>query len=176
MNGFLWLGVASTAVLLAAIVFDGLDDVLDALDLGAPWLSLPVVAAFVAAFGFGAGATVGPLGPAALVVGVVAGAAFGFGAVRLSHAALHMPTDPTETEADLLASFGRIVTPPAPGRLGEVLLHRPAGPVKVACSADVTIPTGTEVVVVDVRSSTLVAVEPFDPQIPIDPPPRSSQP
>src|SRR5690606_18458123 len=107
MNGFLWLGVASTAVLLAAIFFDGLDDALDALDLGAPWLSLPVVAAFVAAFGFGTGAAIDPLGVLALPIGVAAGVLFGFGALRLSSAVMHMPTDPTEAQADLLASFGR---------------------------------------------------------------------
>ena len=60
-----------------------------------------------------------------------------------------------------------------PGRYGEVLLTRPAGPVKVACTADQVIAAGTEVIVVDVRSSTLVAVEPFDPQPELDPPPRS---
>lgn len=175
MNAFLWLGVASTAVLVAAILFDGLDDALDALDLGSPWLSVPVVAAFVAAFGFTVGATVDPLGLLfALPVGVVAGALFGFGALRLSHAAMHMPTDATDAEADLLASFGRIVTPPSPGRYGEVLLTRPAGPVKVACTAERTIASGTEVIVVDVRSSTLVAVEPFDPQPELEQPPRST--
>jgi hypothetical protein len=73
-----------------------------------------------------------------------------------------MPTDRTDTEADLLGSLGRIVTPPAAGRYGEVLLARPAGPVKVACIAAEALPAGTEVVVVDVSSSTLVTVEPFD--------------
>lgn len=175
MNAFLWLGVASTAVLLAAILFDGLDDALDALDLGTPWLSLPVVAAFLAAFGFVAGAMVDPLGlAAALTAGVVAGVLFGFGAVRLSTAAMNMPTGVTDAEADLLASFGRIVTPPAPGRYGEVILTRPAGPLKVACTSDVPISVGTEVIVVDVRSSTLVAVEPFDPQPELDTPTRSN--
>lgn len=173
MNGFLWLGVASTAVLLAAILFDGLDDALDALDLG-PWLSLPVVAAFLASFGFATGALIDPLGLLALPLGIGAGVLFGFGAMRLSMAAMHMPTDPTEAQADLLASFGRVVTPPAPGRYGEVLLDRPAGPVKVSCTADTPIASGTEVVVVDVVSSTLVAVEPFDHHHQIDTTHRSN--
>jgi hypothetical protein len=73
-----------------------------------------------------------------------------------------MRTDVTDTEASLLGSLGRIVTPPAPGRYGEALLDRPAGPVKVACTAAGPLPAGTEVVVVDVVSSTLVAVEAFD--------------
>jgi hypothetical protein len=162
MNGFLWLGVISTVLLVVAIFADGVDEAFDALDLGPAWLSLPAVAAFLGAFGFVAGASVGTLGPVAVVPGLGAGAAFGYGAVRLSRAVMDMPTDPTDKAADLMASFGRIVTPPAPGRYGAVLLDRPAGPVKVACTADGHLPVGTEVVVVDVASSTLVAVVAFD--------------
>ena len=162
MNGFLWLGAISTVLLVAAVVFDGLDDAFDALDLGPGWISVPVVAAFVGAFGFVAGATVDAIGPAALLAGTAAGALFGFGALRLSQAAMHMPTDPTDAASDLLASFGRIVTPPTLDRYGEVLLDRPAGPVKVACLSDEALPAGTPVVVVDVTSSTLVTVTAFD--------------
>lgn len=175
MNMFLWLGVASTAVLLAAIFIDGLDDAFDALDLGSPWLTLPALAAFLAAFGFVAGASVGPLGLIpAVAAGIAGGVLFAYVAVRLSAAAMNMPTGVTDAEADLLASFGRIVTPPSPDRYGEVLLTRPTGPVKVACTAEEPIPVGTEVVVVDVRSSTLVVVQPFDPQPEIDNPTRSN--
>lgn len=161
MNGFLWLGVACAGLLVVSIVFDGLDDVVDALDLGPGWLSLPVVAAFLGAFGFGAGAFWDGLGPLALVPGVVAGLALGWVAVRLGRAASGMRTDATETEAGLLGSLGRVVTPPTAHRYGEVLLDRPTGPVKVACTAGAPLPAGTEVVVVDVSSSTLVTVEPF---------------
>jgi hypothetical protein len=72
-----------------------------------------------------------------------------------------MPTDATETAAGLLGSVGRVVTPPDAGRFGEVLLSRPTGPVKVACTADGPIHAGTEVVVIEVSSSTLVAVAPL---------------
>ncbi len=163
MNGFLWLGAASTALLVIAVLLDGLDDGFDALDLGPPWLSLPVLAAFGGAFGFVAGAAVGALGgPLAIVLGVVAGLAFGAATVRFSSAFVDMPTDPTETAADLLGSLGRVVESPAAGRYGAVLVARTTGPVKVACIAPGPIPVGTEVVVVDVTSSTLVTVEPFD--------------
>lgn len=165
MNGFLWVGVACVGLLLAAIVFDGIDESFDALDLGPDWLSLPVVAAFLAAFGLATGALYDPLGTAALAPGIAAGAGFGWLAFRLSRAAANMPTDRTDTEADLLGSLGRIITPPTVGRYGAVLLARPAGPVKVACIAAEPLPVGTEVVVVDVSSSTLVTVEPFD-QVP----------
>ncbi len=72
MNGFLWLGVACTVVLVIAIVLDGLDDAFDALDLGPSWLSLPVLAAFGGAFGFVAGALIGGLGLAVLVLALIA--------------------------------------------------------------------------------------------------------
>lgn len=166
MNGLLWLGVISTAVLLISLVFDGLSDAFDVLDifdgLDGDWLSLPAIAAFLGAFGFVSGALVDPLGLAALLPGAAAGVIFAVGALRLASGFRDMPTDPTDTEADLLASLGRIVVAPSPGRYGEVLLTRPAGPVKVACIADEHLPGGTDVVVVDVRSSTLVVVEPFD--------------
>lgn len=169
MNGFLWLGLISTAVLLLSLVFDGLGHALDSIDLfdaidvvDGDWLSLPVIAAFLGAFGFVTGALIDPIGSVALLVGLAAGVAFAFGAIRLAHSFREMPTDPTETEADLLASLGRVVIAPAPGRYGEVLLERPTGPVKVSCTANDAISAGATVVVVDVRSSTLVEVEPFD--------------
>ena len=166
MNGFLWLGVVCTAVLVVSIVFDGFDDVLDGVDLGPPWLSVSVLLAFLAAFGFGTGAFVGTAGAAAVVPGVAAGIGFGWLAARLTAAAMHMPTGAVDTEEAMLGSLGRIVTSPGPGRYGEALLHRPSGPVKVACTADDPLPAGTEVVVVDVRSSTLVHVDRFDVELP----------
>jgi hypothetical protein len=162
MNGLLWLGVISTVVLVAAVALDGVVDAIDAFEIGPGWLSLPVIAAFFGAFGFVAGATIDSLGPAALVIGAASGAVFGYGAVRLSSALMNMPTDATDSDSDLLASFGRIVTPTAPGRYGEALLDRPSGPVKVACIADEALPAGAEIVVVDVSSSTLVTVAAFD--------------
>jgi hypothetical protein len=162
VNGFLWVGVSCVGLLAVAIVFDGLDESFDALDLGPTWFSLPVLAAFLAAFGLAAGAFYDGLGAAAVVPGVAAGAGFGWLAARLTRAATEMPTDRTDTEAAMLGSLGRIVTPPADGRYGEVLLDRPAGPVKVACIAADPLPTGTEVVVIDVTSSTLVTVQAFD--------------
>jgi hypothetical protein len=162
VNGFLWAGVVCVGLLVAAVVFDGLDESFDVLDFGPDWFSLPVLAAFLAAFGLATGAVYDSLGAVAVVPGLAAGGGFGWLAARLSRAAANMPTDRTDAEADLLGSLGRIVTPPAVGRYGEVLLARPAGPVKVACIATGPIPIGTEVVVIDVSSSTLVTVEPFD--------------
>lgn len=162
MNGFLWLGVLCTVFLAVAVLFDGIDASFDMFEIGPGWLSLPVVAAFLAAFGFGTGALVGSLGGVAVVPGIAAGAGFAALAARLTTAAIRMPTDVTDTEAALVGSLGRVVTAPAPSRYGEVLLQRPSGPVKVACTATDPIAVGTEIVVVDVVSSTLVVVVPFD--------------
>lgn len=162
MNGFLWVGVACMLLLVVAVVFDGLGESLDLLDVGPDWLSLPVLAAFLAAFGFGTGALVERVGPLAVVPGLAIGLGFGWLAVRLGAAANRMPTGRTDSETAMLGSLGRIVTAPAAGRYGEVLLRRPTGPLKVACTASDPLPAGTEVVVVDVASSTLVVVEPFD--------------
>jgi len=159
VNTFLWIGVGSTLVLLVSIVVDSVDGMIDALDLGSGWLSLPAIAAFVAAFGFGAGALVEPLGAVAVVPGIAVGLAFGWLAVRLTSAATGLRTDPTDSEPAMLGSLGTVLTPPTPDRYGEVLLSRPAGPVKVACTAGHPLAPGTEIVVVDVTSSTLVTVE-----------------
>lgn len=162
MNGFLWLGAACTVILVIAVLLDGLVDAFDALDLGPPWLSLPVIAAFGGAFGFVAGAAIDPLGPFAIALGVLAGLGLGAATVRFSSAFVHMPTDPTETAEDLLGSLGRVVESPAAGRYGAVLITRPTGPIKLAAIAEGPLAVGTEVVVVDVTSSTLVTVVPFD--------------
>lgn len=164
MNAFLWLGIGSTALLVLSVVLDGVDGVLDALDLGSSWFSLPALAAFGGGLGFVTGATIGPLGAVpALALGVVAGLAIGAATIRFSALFVDMPTDPTETAGDLLGSLGRVVESPQAGRYGAVLLTRPTGPVKVACIASGPLAVGTEIVVVDVTSSTLVTVEAFGP-------------
>ena len=37
MNGFLWVGVVCTVILAVAVLVDGLDGSIDALDLGPSW-------------------------------------------------------------------------------------------------------------------------------------------
>jgi membrane protein implicated in regulation of membrane protease activity len=165
MNGYLWLGAVSTMVLIASVVLDGFDSPLDALDLGGDWLSVPVIAAFLGAFGFVAGATSGTIGTTAIVPGLIAGVLFALLAVRLSsfiQGAEHSGADAHEA---LLGTIGQLVTPTTPTTYGEVLLARPNGPLKVACRSASTLAIGTEVVVVDVASSTLVTVEPFNQEL-----------
>lgn len=159
MNGFLWLGVVCTVVLIVGIAFDAADGLLDSVEFGPGWFSLPVVAAFFGAFGFGAGAFVSSVGAAALVPGVAAGGALAWLTFRLTTAARTMSTGVTDTEDAMLGSLGHVVIPPVAGRSGAVMLDRPAGPLRVACTADVPLVAGEEVMVVRVGSATLVHVE-----------------
>ena len=164
MNLFLWLGVASTVVLLVSLVVDGTDgvfDLLDGLEIGGDWLSLPVMAAFVGAFGFGAGAFYPSIGLVAIVPGLLVGLVFAFLTTRLVRLVDGGPSDGPETAASLLGTMGRIITSPGPSSLGEVVIQRANGPTKLACRSKQAIAVGTEVVVIDVSSSTLVTVEPF---------------
>ena len=157
MNVYLWIGVVATAVLLLSLVIDRLE--FFDLDFAGDLLSLPVIAAFVGAFGFTAGALADSIGyGVAAVPGVAAGVVFGYGAGRLSRSMKNAPVGRTDSSADLLGSMGKVVSPVGPDHLGEVLLRRPHGPVKVAARSDRPVGMGVEVVVVDVSSSTLVEV------------------
>jgi membrane protein implicated in regulation of membrane protease activity len=165
MNLFLWLGVASTGLLIVSLVVDGTDgifDFLDGVEVGGDWLSLPVIAAFLGAFGFGAGAFYDSIGLVAIVPGIVLGLVFAVLAGRLIRFVDDDPHGPPETEASLHGAIGRIVTVTSPTSYGEVLLQRTNGPTKVACQATEVLALGTEVVVVEVSSSTLVTVIPLN--------------
>jgi len=165
MNMFLWLGVASTGLLIVSLVIDGTDgmfDLLDGMEIGGDWLSLPVLASFFGAFGFGAGAFYSSIGLVAIVPGLLLGLVFAVLAARFVNLVDGGPHDAPENEASLQGAIGRIVTVTGPASFGEVLLQRPNGPTKVACRASEVIPLGTEVVVVDVSSSTLVTVVPLN--------------
>ncbi len=175
MNGFLWLGVICAVVLIVGVVFDVADGLFDSFDLGPSWFSLPVVAAFLGAFGFGTGAFVGVVGALALVPGAVAGFAVAWLALRATAAARHMSTGVTDTESAMLGSLGRLVTPPTPERTGSVLLHRPTGPLRVACTGVAGLVAGDEVLVVGVESATLVHVESLDAHLE-SPPPQGGTP
>lgn len=165
MNAFLWLGVASTGLLIVSLVIDGTDgmfDLLDGIEVGGDWLSLPVLAAFLGAFGFGAGAFYDSIGLVAVLPGLVLGLVFAILAARLIRFVDDGDQTPPETEASLLGAIGRIVTVTGPSSYGEVLLPRANGPTKLACRANDVLALGTEVVVVEVSSSTLVTVVPLN--------------
>lgn len=130
-------------------------------DLGA-WLSLPVIGAFLAAFGVGGLLISSATDDAALpslAGGAAAGIALGWVAARLTRAFVDMPTDAAPTSRDYMGQIGRIVTPIGAGR-GEVMLRIGGSPRKLTAAAEGEIPLGTEVVVIEVLSSSAVRVIP----------------
>jgi len=162
VNGWFWLALAALAVLAVSLVVDDVFDVLPD-DLGPDWLSLPVLAAVVAAFGLAAGAVeaAGAGSVPVLGAGAVAGAGAGVLTARLVRLAMHLPTDPPVRHADLQGRIGRVVTAVAPPRSGEVLVPLGGTSHKLRASSDQPLPVGTEIVVVDVISPTSVVVAPL---------------
>jgi membrane protein implicated in regulation of membrane protease activity len=128
-------------------------------------LSLPSIAGFVGAFGFG-GAAAAALtggGTLAVLVGLVVGIAVAvpaaMGTVALSRAAARMRTDATPTRDDAVGRLGVVVTPiPAQG-YGEVRISLGGQPVKLNARAEHPIALGARVFVVEALSETSVVVE-----------------
>jgi membrane protein implicated in regulation of membrane protease activity len=125
--------------------------------------SLPAIAGFIGAFGFGAaivsalgvpgGATVAVLG------GVVAALPTAWFATRLARMAMNMRTDGTPTQRDMIGTTGVVVTPITVNGFGEVRISLGGQPVKLTARADRPIALGTRVLVVEATSSTSVIVE-----------------
>src|SRR5262245_27554434 len=131
---FLLIGGVGLALLAASLLLG------DLLHLGHPEadgpFSVPSVAGFVGAFGFGGAiaASLTGTGLLAIVVGLVTGVVVAIpaaiGTVALARAAARMRTDATPTRADLIGRLGVIVTPiPAQG-FGEVRISIGGQPVK----------------------------------------------
>ncbi|MDX2523235.1 hypothetical protein [Streptomyces europaeiscabiei] len=168
MAWFFGLGITGVALLALSLVFDGVldgafDGVLDgALD---GWLSLPVVAGFLAATGFG-GVLATELLDVGPVVATGCGAALGVGAAwltyRFGQALMRDQTAVAPRGDDLVGTAGHVVTAiPADG-FGEVLLRLAGQPVKFAARSGVPVSRGTEVWVEAAPTATSVVVRPVD--------------
>ena len=137
---------------------------------GGAELSLPVVAGFLGAFGFGA-AIVASLLPgrggftvlAGVAAGLVAAVPTGWLAGRLVNAAMNMPTDATLTSGDLIGAVGVVITPVPVGGYGEVRLAVAGQQIKFNARADQPLALGTRVFVIEVPTPTSVLVEPTPP-------------
>ncbi|MET9503402.1 hypothetical protein ACFYO5_08265 [Streptomyces sp. NPDC006259] len=168
MTWLLGLGLTGVALLALALIFDGvLDGVLDGVPGGFldGWLSLPVVAGFVAATGFGGvlatGATgAGPL--AATGFGAVLGTATAWLTYRFSRALMRERSAVTPRGDDLVGTAGSVVTDIPAGGFGEVLLRRAGQPVKLAARSAGPVARGTEVWVEAAPTATCVLVRPVD--------------
>jgi membrane protein implicated in regulation of membrane protease activity len=160
---FLVIGGVGLAVLAVSLLLGDLLHLGHA-DAGGPF-SVPALAGFVGAFGF-AGAIAAEIVPGrgldlpvALIAGLVAAGPTAWLAVRLTHAAMRMRTDPTPTRADLVGTLGVVITPiPADG-YGEVRVTLAGQPVKVYAKADHPMPYGARIFVIAAPSSTSVVVE-----------------
>ncbi len=134
---------------------------------GGTELSLPVMAGFLGAFGFG-GAIVASLLPgsgaitllAAIAVGLLAAVPTAWLAGRLVNAAINISTDGTLTSNDLIGSMGVVITPVPVGGYGEVRLAIAGQQIKFNARSDQPLALGTRVFVISVPSPTSVLVEP----------------
>lgn len=155
------LGGAGVVGLLVGLVAGDIDiDV----DVGPDGLSLPALAALVGAFGFaGAGLlAVGVPTPLALAGAAVAGLALAVATARAVRGLVDMPTDGPVRTGDMVGRPGRVVTALTPDRTGEVLVDHAGQRLKVAARGVEVLAVGDRVVVVEVLSPTLVAVESHD--------------
>jgi membrane protein implicated in regulation of membrane protease activity len=131
-------------------------------------LSLPMVAGFLGAFGFG-GAIVASLLPgrgattllAAVLVGLLAAVPTAWLAGRLVNAAMNMSTDATLSSGDLIGAMGVVITPVPVGGYGEVRLAVAGQYIKFNARSDEPLALGTQIFVISVPSPTSVLVEPI---------------
>ncbi len=130
-------------------------------------VSLPAVAGFLGAFGFG-GAIAASLLPGsssgvwlvASLVGLAAAVPAGWLAGRLLQAAMNIRTDATLSSNDLLGAAGVVISPVPVGGYGEVRLAVAGSQMKFHARADQPLALGTRVFVISVPSPTSVLVEP----------------
>jgi len=129
-------------------------------------LSMPVLAGFLGAFGFGGAivASLLPGGPGAAVIaagaGLLAAIPTGWVVGRLVEAAVNMPTDATLTSNDLIGAMGVVISAVPVGGYGEVRLAVAGTQMKVHARCDEPLPLGTRVFVISVPTPTSVLVEP----------------
>lgn len=160
---FLVIGAVGALLLIVGLV---IGDVFDGVLPESDWLSMTAIATWLTAFGFGA-YVIDERSPLptiiAVIVGAAAGFALGYVALRWSRSLATMATDATPTAADLTGRHGRVITAIPPRSSGEILVRMGGQPVKLTAVAGSgqgeTFERGTEVVVVDVLSSTRVEVQ-----------------
>jgi hypothetical protein len=170
MTVLLVLGTLGLLVVLAGILAgELLDGALDGLipgDLG-PGVTAALGAA-LAAFGFGGALALRSSDlslAAACGLGAVGAVGVGATSFYASRALIGGESSPSRS-ADLYGIFGTVVSAiPAVG-LGEVALVRAGTHLKLAARADMPLPAGTPVYVLEILSETAVVVAPASPVLP----------
>lgn len=169
MTIFLVIGAIGIGILLFSLILGDLLGHFD-LDLGvldSDLFSTASIAGFLGALGFGGAATlqITNLLWLALVVGVCAGVAFGWGAVKLSRFLKGSERSDAFSTQHLVGSDAIVITDiPADG-YGEIRLSIRGHVTKLNASAPHAIPAGTEVWVSGVLSPTAVEVSPTIPEL-----------
>ena len=161
---FLAIGGAGVVLLAVSLLLG------DLLHIGHPDadgpFSVPSIAAFVGAFGFGgaiAAVLTGGDTTISVVVALVAGVAIAipaaWGTMLLARAADRMRTDATPTRAHLVGRLGVVVTPIPERGYGEVRVMIGGQPVKLNARADRPVTLGARIFVVEAPTDTSVVVE-----------------
>jgi membrane protein implicated in regulation of membrane protease activity len=131
-------------------------------------LSLPVTSGFLGGFGFGGAIAIEVThrsGPAALLVGAVAGVVVGvplaWAAGRFVAAVAGMHTDATPESAGVVGAIGVVISEIPVGGLGQVRLSYAGQPMKFNARADGPLALGVRVLVIGVPTPTSVLVTPL---------------
>jgi membrane protein implicated in regulation of membrane protease activity len=136
-------------------------------DSGGIELTLPAIAGFLGAFGFG-GAIAASLFDGhgagtvllALFVGLVLALPAAWAGGRLMRAAMDMNTDGTLQSSDLVGATGVVISPVPADGYGAVRLAVAGQQIRFNARSDEPLALGTRVLVIEVPTSTSVLVEP----------------
>lgn len=170
LTALIVVGSLGLLVLLAGLVLgellDGAFDVALPGDLGT---GVPAATgAALAAFGYGSALalTSAELPTAtSLALGAAGGVVVGGVSYRMAKALIGTPVAPHRTSS-LYGVFGSLVTAIPAGGFGEVALVHGGERHKMSARAEVPLPAGTQVYVVEILSETAVAVAPASPVLP----------
>lgn len=160
---FLGIGGVGLLLLVIAVLLDG---ILDIFDLGGDGpFSLTTIAAFFSMFGF-AGTIVlangGNVGLASLI-GALVGVGGGVGALFVTRS-LQKSTSTTSLNSDSLPGIeASAILPIRPGSYGEIAFSSNGLRQTFAAVADIEIPVGSRVVIVNSLSGTSVKVKLLEP-------------
>lgn len=160
MTIFLVVGLVGLVVIAVSLVSDLHSVGLDA--VGADWFSTEVVGGFISALGFGGAIAVQAGAPdwLAVLVGIVAGTAFGAGAAWLTGLVRRGSTDGMPEAVDAVGREGRIVSAVPDEGYGAVEVWVGGHTVRFNARADFSIEAGTRIHVTSVLSPTAVTVSP----------------
>lgn len=164
MTAFIVIGIVGAVIIVGSLIFDFTEGMFDALDIdsGSGLFSVPVMGAFLTAFGFGGALTMSALGGAVLAGlagGLGAGLAMGAAALAITRSLMNMRTDEPVRLSDVVGKTATVVTRIPDAGLGEVSLVHLGQRMKLNARADGAIPAGTSVVVTAVTSASSVMVE-----------------